>query len=63
MNNSVLTDGTVVYYALAINNKVISQKFTEKFAAELERSKLPIHQQRLAELVTVDGAGRQLLLG
>jgi hypothetical protein len=63
MNKQVLNDDTVVYYALAVNGRVVTPKVTEKFAAEMARASLPAHQQKIAELVTVDASGRQLLLG
>jgi hypothetical protein len=63
MNNQVLTDGTVVYYAVLLNGQVISQKFTDRFAAEQARKALPPEQQLLAEVTPVDGSNRQLLLG
>lgn len=63
MNNSVLKDGTVMYYALAVNGRVVSAKFSDRGAAEQARTSLPAEQQKIAEVVTVDSASRQLLLG
>lgn len=53
----------VVFYALAIQGRIISAKFSERFAAEMARQALPPDQQKLAEVVTVDSSSRQLLLG
>lgn len=61
--NQVLNDHTGVYYALAVNGRIVTAKSTERYVAEMARSTLPAHQQKIAELVTVDAAGRQLLLG
>lgn len=63
MNNNVLKDGTVMYYALAVNGRVVSAKFSDRGAAEQARTTLPADQQNIAEVVTVDSASRQLLLG
>ena len=65
MNNTVLTDGTVVYFAVSLNGQIVSQKFTDRFAAEQARQALtlPNEQKQLAEVVVVDQDNRQLLLG
>ena len=63
MNNKVLQDGAVMYYALAVNGKVVSAKFSDRGAAEQARTLLTAEQQKIAEVVTVDSASRQLLLG
>lgn len=63
MNNQVLQDGTVVYYAIAINGRVVSQPFSDRGVAEMERQKLPHNKQILAEVVPVTSAGQQILLG
>lgn len=65
MNNQVLTDGTVVYYAVMLNGSIVSQKFTDRFAAEQAKAALalPHAQKQLAEVVPVDAGNRQLLLG
>lgn len=63
MNNQVLHDGTVVYYALAVNGRVVSARFSDRTSAEMARPTLPAEQQKLAEVVTVDASSRQLLLG
>jgi len=63
MNNKVLQDGAVMYYALAVNGRVVSAKFSDRGAAEQARTTLPTEQQKIAEVVTVDSASRQLLLG
>lgn len=63
MNNTVLKDGAVMYYALAVNGRVVSAKFSDRAAAEQARTTLPVDQRTLAEVVTVDSASRQLLLG
>lgn len=63
MNNTVLKDDTVMYYAIAVNGKVVSAKFSDRGAAEQARTSLPVEQQNIAEVVTVDSESRQLLLG
>ena len=65
MNNQVLNDGTVVYYAVMLNGHIVSQKFTDRFAAEQAKQALalPAEQKKLAEVVVVDQSNRQLLLG
>lgn len=64
MNNTVLKDsGTVMYYALAVNGRIVSAKFSDRSAAEQARTTLPEAQRQIAEVVTVDASSRQLLLG
>ncbi len=64
MNNAILNDSmTVVYYALAVRGQIVTAKFASPSTAESARSQLPVDQQAIAEVVTIDGAGRQLLLG
>lgn len=65
MNNEVLNDGTVVYYAVMLNGSIVSQKFTDRFAAEQAKNALALSpaQKSLAEVVVVDQSNRQLLLG
>lgn len=64
MNNTVLQDsGVVMYYALAVNGRVVSAKFSDRSSAEQARTQLPAEQQKIAEVVTVDASSRQLLLG
>lgn len=64
MNNTVLNDSmTVVYYALAVNGRIVSAKYATSFTAEMARASLPADQQLIAEVITVDAEGRQLLLG
>lgn len=63
MNNEVLNDGTVVYYAVAVNGQVVSEKFTDRFAAEQAKGKLPTTQKQTAEVQVVDQDNRLLLLG
>ena len=63
MNKALQDSNTVMYYALAVNGKVVSAKFSERFAAEQARTSLSPEQQKIAEVVTVDSSGRQLLLG
>jgi hypothetical protein len=64
MNNTILQDNiTVVYYALAVQGRIVTAKFATPSVAESARSQLPADQQSIAEVVTVDSAGRQLLLG
>ena len=62
--NTLLRDNsTVVYYALAVNGRIVTARFATPFAAEAARAQIPPEQQALAEVVTVDSLGRQLLLG
>lgn len=63
MNNTILSDGTVTYYAVLINGQVVSPKFSDRFAAEQHKLTLPTTQQHLAEVCPVDESNRQLLLG
>ncbi len=65
MNNQALNDGPVVYYAVMLNGRIVSQKFTDRFTAEQAKQSLalPVEQKRLAEVVVVDQNNQQLLLG
>ena len=63
MNNQILADGTVLYYALKLDGKIISQPVSERFIAEQHRATLAPDKQPLAEVVTVTPDGRELLLG
>lgn len=56
---------TPVYYAVMLNGRIVSQKFTDRFAAEQAKSNLvlPPEQKQLAEVVIVDQSNRQMLLG
>lgn len=65
MNAEVLNDGTVVYYAVMLSGRVISEKFSDRFAAEQAKNALalPPEVKKLAEVIVVDGSNRQLLLG
>lgn len=63
MNNQVLTDNTTVYYAIMVENKIVSQKFDSKLVADMEKQKLPSATQAVATVEAVDASGRQLLLG
>lgn len=63
MNNEILTDGTVVYYAVLVNGQVVSAKYTDRFAAEQAKQALPQEVRMIAEVQVVDQSNRQLLLG
>lgn len=63
MNNTVLTDGTVMYYALKVNGKIVSSAVPAAHLLESYRAKLPQDQQLIAEIVTVTPNGQELLLG
>lgn len=65
MNNTILKDetGTVAYYAVLLNGRVVSPKFTDRFAAEQHKMTLPKTHQAIAEVCPVDQNNRQLLLG
>jgi hypothetical protein len=63
--NTQLNDGAVVYYAISLNGRIVSSKFTDRTAAEHARQSLALtpQQRQLAEVVVVDGSNNQLLLG
>lgn len=63
MTNQVLSDSAVVYYAVFISGRPISQKFTDRFAAEQYRQTLGPNQQKIAEVQVVSENNQQLLLG
>ncbi len=65
MKKQVLNDAEVVYYAVSVNGRIVSSKYTDRFAAEQAKQSLalPAEQIKLAEVVVVDSSSRQLLLG
>lgn len=65
MNKQMISDGAVVYYAVSLNGRIVSQKFTDRFTAEQAKQSLalPAEQKKLAEVVVVDQNNQQLLLG
>ena len=63
MNKQVLTDGTVVYYAVKVNGMIVTQKFTSAQMAEQAKEQLSQEAKMLAEVVTVTSDGLELLLG
>ena len=63
MNNQILTDGTVLYYALKVNGKIITPPLLNPALLEEYRRNLPNEQKGLAEVVSVTAAGTELLLG
>lgn len=65
MNNQILADGTVTYYAVLLNGRIVSSKYTDRFAAEQAKANLVLspEQKQLAEVVAVDANSRQVLLG
>lgn len=62
MNNQLLTDGTVVYYAHKVNG-IIQRKFESSFLAEQEKAKMPQDQQQIVEIVPVTADGKEVLFG
>lgn len=60
---TTIMDTPQVFYMLMVNGRSVSARFTDRVAAEMARSSLPTDQQKLAEVITVDSSGRQLLLG
>lgn len=63
MTNTLLNDGTVMYYVLKVNGKTVSPPVADRYALEQYRVALPADQQVLAEVVTVTQQGQELLLG
>lgn len=63
MNQTILTDGSVVYYAVKVNGMIVTQKFTSQMAAESAKEQLPPETKMLAEVVTCTSDGKELLLG
>ena len=63
MNQTILTDNTVVYYAVKVNGMIVTQKFTSQMAAEQAKEQLPTETKMLAEVVTCTADGKELLLG
>jgi hypothetical protein len=63
MNKQILTDSTFLYYALKVHGKIITPPLFDLALIENYRRNLPPEQQALAEVVTVDRSGTELLLG
>lgn len=63
MNNTILTDGTVLYYALKVNGKLVTAPMSDRFMLEQQRQALPQDQRLVAEIVTVTPSGQEVLLG
>lgn len=63
MNNQILNNGEVVYYAVKVNGIFVTSKFSERMLAEQAKLRLPDNEQTIAEVVTVTSSGQELLLG
>lgn len=63
MKQSVLSDGTVMYYAVKLNGRIITPPLVERYSLQQHIATLPKDQQALAEIVTVTQSGQELLLG
>lgn len=63
MNNTLLADGTVLYYALKVNGRIITPPLLNPALLEEYRRNLPPDQKALAEVVSVTPEGREMLLG
>lgn len=63
MNNTILTDGTAVYYAVKVNGMIVTQKFTSQHMAEQAKEQLSPEAKMIAEVVTVTSDNKELLLG
>ena len=63
MNQTVLTDGSVVYYAVKVNGMLVTQKFTSQMAAEAAKQQLSEEAKMIAEVVPCTSDGKELLLG
>ena len=63
MNETLLHDNTTIYYAIIVENVVVSEKFTSKLAADLELQKRTTDDRAGATVEAVDASGRRLLLG
>ena len=59
----MLIDSEQVYYVIKVNGNVVSQPFTERMVAEMQKSQMPAETQLLAEIVPVTSDGRQVLFG
>lgn len=60
LNNSNVSQ---LYYAIKVNGSIVSIKYTDRAAASLHLMQLPKETQVIAEIVTLDNSGRELLLG
>jgi hypothetical protein len=63
MNNQILNDGTVLYYALKVDGRIVTPPMLERFMLEDYKKNLPSDQQGLAEVVMVTPDGKEMLLG
>ena len=63
MNQTILNDNTVVYYAVKVNGMIVTQKFTSQMAAEAAKEQLSPEAKMIAEVVTCTSDGKELLLG
>lgn len=63
MNNTILTDGTVVYYALKVNGVIVSSPVSSRHLLEQQMSTLPLNERATAQIVPVTSDRREVLLG
>lgn len=63
MNNTILVDGTVMYYALKVNGQIVSRPVSNPSLLENQKEMLPENQRAFAQIVSVTASGQELLLG
>ena len=63
MKNTILTDGTVVYYAIKVNGQLVSRAVSERAILEAQINTLPPNERAIAEIVTVTASNQEILLG
>lgn len=63
--NGSLADGTgsVVYYALKVNGRLISNPVSSRSLLEQQVNSLPVTERASAQIVTVTADSREILLG
>ena len=63
MNNEIIENGDVVYYAVRVNGTIVGPKHSSPLLAEAAITHLNEEQQSVAEVVPVTADGKELLLG
>lgn len=63
MNNSILTDSTVVYYALKVNGVIVSRPVSDRSLLEQQINGLPLTERGSAQIVPVTSGSKEVLLG
>lgn len=63
MNNTVLTDNLVAYYALKVNGKIVTPPQLSPAMLEKFKETLTSSDQLLAEVVMVTANGQEILMG